>query len=575
MAVAISPERHVGRARRRSNGCTARFEPGEQIAAFGERGSAEAASQNGGWRSLRLRPAASRRLRRASRCRAGRCRRAARPVRSARRPGALSAARSPAAATDASADESSGTGSPGRNTASRAAAAAPPAACGSSGVPPKSSARMPKRSSSALTRRASSRSAVTRAAVLPPLDDRAAERHRDRQRLVALVGGFDQGHAGKCARRAAPSGTPARATAQSSVVSAGRSASRERRAPERRRWSRQASPMSATSRRDADLADQLGQAELRMAEHRRLRASPRNAPTMTLVERAVEAGQHHGAVRQAARSPTSSSAVAGIEPVEPAAITGPAPASGPAAPPRRRISALRCAAGLDRSRSARTAGQARVTISRKFERHLPPAREAAGTRSPAWPSPRLRSRSRRSARRGRAPARSRRPPRPARSPLPRTCAATWPAACASRRAPAAPAAAAARAARSAARDRARPDRPARRHASSSSNSPSGRITGRIGRRPPRRSAKTLRNSRAARRVGTKMVASASASGSPSQAKSGNERARQHGVGERRQERQRRAGSKRRAGCAVAHVAARPGRRRRPLRRAGSRPACRR
>ena len=162
------------------------------------------------------------------------------------------------------------------------AAAARPAGVSASGVPPESSATTPKRRSSAETRRARSRSPVTSAALLAGLLDRRRSAMRDRHRLVALVGGLEQRHAGEARRRSRAASKPvARLRPSNSVVSAGRSASPTSAA--RSASAGSGTPISSTSRaQHADLADQFGQAVLRMAEHGGLgagcrRARPRSA----------------------------------------------------------------------------------------------------------------------------------------------------------------------------------------------------------------------------------------------------------------------------------------------------------
>ena len=233
-----------------------------------------------------------------------------------------------------------------------------------SGVPPESSARMPKRSNSALTRRARSRSVVTSAAVA--LGSTMAPRS-----AVAIAS------ASSCSFAASMSVTPAnaasnapsarRAPRDAPVV--GRLGRPQRFAPGspgappgrcRRRRSRR-----RRARLSPILREQLRQAELRMAEHRRLRPGRFDRPTTTArraQNRDRAAPPRHWA---GGRSPTSSSAVAGIEPVEPAAITGPIAGARASLAASMRISALRCAAGLERSRSRSASGQCDVTISRK------------------------------------------------------------------------------------------------------------------------------------------------------------------------------------------------------------------
>ena len=453
--------------------------------------------------------------------RAGRCRRAAPPARSFRQRAEPWRARRRAAGTDASAGRRS---APDRPAGTRLRAAAPairPGGVRVSGVPPESSARMPKRSSSALTRRARSRSVVTSAAVAVRLDDRAAQRDGDRQRLVALVRRLDQRDAGegRFERRLAQSARGS--TLQSSVVSAGRSASarigraRGQRAVER-------ADLDDVAASDADLAEQLGEAELRMAEHRGLRRRRVERPTTT-ARRAQDRGRAARPRRCGRREITDKQLGGGGNRAGRTGRDHRTERRRARQPRRLARGSARCDArpGWSGRARASASGQCDVTISRKSSVtcHQParlPDDQLAEPRS----SRRLRSRSRRSARRGRAPARWHRPPMPARSPPPRTAPRHAPAGGSSRRAPAAPA---------------RSSRSSGAIGGASSISPASACEGRVvlvelAERPDRRqdrrarrqgcSANTLRSSRAARRVGTKMVVSASVSGSPSQANSG-------------------------------------------------------
>ena len=93
--------------------------------------------------------------------------------------------------------------------------------------------------------------------------------------------------------RPAASSPAARKLCQRSVLSAGRSASLTRLSRARaRRWARCPARTATSSRRRAELVQQLSHAGLRV-----LRMSGKARPAC-LVERAVEAGQHHRAVRQ-------------------------------------------------------------------------------------------------------------------------------------------------------------------------------------------------------------------------------------------------------------------------------------
>ena len=216
----------------------------------------------------------------------------------------------------------------------------------------------------------------------------------------------------------------------------------------------------------------------------------------------------------------SSSAVAGIEPVDPAAITGPTAGARASRAASMRISALRCAAGLERPRSRSASGQCDVTISRKSSVTChQPARLPDASSPSFFQSASSVSISSISAARSRASQMA-----SAAEAGTVTSSSNSAATCAGKRLFQACTSGASASNRSSGAigcgelDLA--CHPPRRPASSSSNSPSGRIAGRIAERPPSRSANTLRSSRAARRVGTKMVVSASVSGAPSQANSG-------------------------------------------------------
>ena len=510
---------------------------------------------------------------RASRHRACRCRRAAPPARSFRQRAEPCCARCPAAGTDASASAAIGTGLPGLNTASRSSASNSPGGVRASGVPPESSARMPKRSNSALTRRARSRSLVTSAAVA--LGSTMAPRS-----AVAIASASSRSLAASI--RVTPASAASnrvlgeRRRAIGPIV--GRFGRPQRFAQDRaahgqrRRRARRSRPHRA--RLEADLAQQLGAD--RIADGRTPTAAAR-PPRSTDHDRSSSARSRPGSTtaplgRRAIAD--SSSAVAGIEPVEPAAITGPMAGARASRAASRRISALRCAAGLERSRSRKRLRPMRRDDLQEVQRDLPPAREIARTRvRRASSSRRLRSRSRRSARRGRAPARWHRPPKPARSRLPRTARRHAPAAGSSS---ACTSGASASSRSSGAIGGASSISPASasKAASSSSNSPSGRIDGRIAERPPSRSANTRAQL---------------ARGAPRRHEDG-------GVGQRQRRaipartpepafpqarrrpvsagRARPPGSTGRAESALAVTILAAPLRRRPARQAGSRPACR-
>ena len=198
----------------------------------------------------------------------------------------------------------------------------------------------------------------------------------------------------------------------------------------------------------------------------------------------------------------NSLAVAGMEPVEPAAITG---AAGRV---RRSRSAsassrpARCAAGFERPRSASSAGQALVTISRNSSVTCHQPANSPGTiRSRADQSAfAVSTSSIRSARSRASHIASAADTGTTSSSWKRdaTCAGmclrqAWTSG-ASSRMRSRPAIGGAWSGAGSACESSR--------SRSSSNSPSGRIVGRIAERPPARSTKVLRNSRAARRVGT-------------------------------------------------------------------------
>ena len=226
---------------------------------------------------------------------------------------------------------------------------------------------------------------------------------------------------------------------------------------------RPVSPISSMSaRRDADLAEQLRQAVLRMAEHGRFRRGSRQHRPGRLVHLLVEPRQHDRAVRQPRdrrqqfrrRRNGAGRARRDHRPgrrICPAAVPPPA-------------GSARCDARPGWTGRVRRGNPANAR-SRSTGNRASPATSPTGFPAPApqaASSPSLPSRSRPSARRGRAPARWRRPPKPAPPSPRRTAPRHAPAAASSRRAPAAPDAAAGRSRKSAARGRARPRPPHRR-----------------------------------------------------------------------------------------------------------------
>ena len=172
VARAISPERPTCRARQAKQWLHRRSQPSRARRAPRRARHAPKRAEPERRMALDVAIAASRVSKAAPqrlRCRAARCRRAARPARSARRRGAA-VARSQAERQQRMLEQTRAA-IPDRRAGTRHPRPACSSAAGgvrASGVPPESSARMPKRSSSVETRRASSRSAVTRAAVLPP-----------------------------------------------------------------------------------------------------------------------------------------------------------------------------------------------------------------------------------------------------------------------------------------------------------------------------------------------------------------------------------------------------------------------
>ena len=284
-----------------------------------------------------------------------------------------------------------------------------PAACRASGVPPESSARTPKRSE--LGRDAPRQVAVAgdqRRRRRRLRRSRSRKRDGDRHRLVALARRFDQRHAGTARRRmsaGAKRGAAARPVVggfgRPQALPTGSSRARSASGPSER------ADLLDIAAQDADLAEQLRQAVLRMAEHRRAWRRLVDHRPGPLVERLVEAGQHDGAVGQAGdRRQQFGGGGDGAGRTRRDHRTRRA-AFAAAVAASRRISALRCAAGLDRPRSARNSGQCSVTIARKSSVtcHQPARLPGTSSRKPR-PVRRLRSRSRPSARRGRAPARS-------------------------------------------------------------------------------------------------------------------------------------------------------------------------
>ncbi len=391
-------------------------------------------------------------------------------------------------------------GSPGRKAATSASLSRLAGGVWPSGVPPESSATMAKRCNSAATRRASARSPVTSAARFPGS-------------FTACRSAMAIAAASSRSLAASTSVTPASASVMSvavkralaaphsSVVSAGRNASPTSAA----RRANGFPPSSSTSRRvtpsrPISLARPYCGWPSRAGRASAAEIAAKDASSI-VVSRPGSTTAPSGRPAMAA----SSSAVAGMEPVEPAAMTGPGGGLRRSRAASSRISALRWAAGLERSRSSRIFGQFSVTIFRKSSvtchhpARLPVTRSASLVQSePSVSASSIRAaRSRASHRASAAEAGTttsswKRAATSAGSLLfhSRTSGAR-----ASRRSIAGIGGASSRAP-------ALSGASASNRTSSSSNSPSGRMTGRIADLPPMRSTKTPRSARAARRVGT-------------------------------------------------------------------------
>ena len=265
-------------------------------------------------------------------------------------------------------------------------------------------------------------------------------------------------------------------------------------------WSR-GTDLLDVGAQNADLAEQLCQADIADGRARQVRARVRDSTAQDGSSIALSRPGSTTAPFGSRAIAASSSAVAGIEPVEPAAITGPVGGFAPSRSASSRISALRCAAGLDWPRPASKSGQCSVTMT--------------GNRASPATSRQVRRRQRRQ-------------PRPVRSlgldlVHQRGEVARQPDRIGGgrrhhhllveqrgdmRRQPFLPGAHQRRQMQQAVdggnrrREIERAGARAPKAASSSSNSPSGRTVGRIAERPAACSTKTARSSRAARRVGT-------------------------------------------------------------------------
>ncbi len=272
------------------------------------------------------------------------------------------------------------TGSPGRKAVSSKRRSSVAGAVRASGSPPESSARMPKRSSSADTRRARLRSLVTSAAVLSP---GAMARRKAIAIATASSRSFAASTSVTCSSASATpaSGKEPRPAIHASVVSAGRSASLTNR--ERKASGCDGLPISTISaRRSPNLRSSL--------------ARPNCGWPSTDGSGAVSAITDHVSSSISRSRPgsttapfgnraitDSNSAVAGTEPVEPAAMTGPFNGTCFRRAASAWINALRCVAGLERSRSFRSSGHAAVTISRKSSVTCHQLARSPETRSPS------------------------------------------------------------------------------------------------------------------------------------------------------------------------------------------------
>ena len=252
------------------------------------------------------------------------------------------------------ASASRSTGSASESAASARSRAKMPASVRSSGMPAESSMSRPQRPSSAATRRAMVRSGVTRAAVVPDVSTAS----RSAKAMAS---------ASSCSLWATISETPAMASpvsakavsAQRSVVSAGRRAS----AMSRRRRARApdgAASGTTSSRRIPILP--ISCLRPNCGWPKALGGAPSSAPIAAQASASRSWSRPGSTTAPSAwcAMALSRSAVAGIEPVDPAATTGPASRLAAA-----RISVSRRTAGSTRSIPARMAGHCSATICRK------------------------------------------------------------------------------------------------------------------------------------------------------------------------------------------------------------------
>ena len=262
------------------------------------------------------------------------------------------------------------------SAASAASRANIPAGVSASASPPESSAAMFQRASAAFTRRPSARSGVTSAAVLPSLH-RFAQRDRDRERFLLGVGGFD--HADVFQRGVGVRAERGIGRVPLPQLGRGRRPQRFRQQAARGRSRLPASrPLRARSR--------CGRAAPACANCGWPGAGAIPLPSSPAISR------HDSSSRSVSRpgsttAPCGSramvainSAVAGIEPVEPAAITGPSVLRASRAVSAL-ISASRRSAGFDATAFVQgSLGHASRAICRNFSVSCQYRSNMSGTR---------------------------------------------------------------------------------------------------------------------------------------------------------------------------------------------------
>ena len=237
----------------------------------------------------------------------------------------------------------------------------------SSGVPAESSTSICQRRSSTATRRARWRSGVTRAARPSRLLERGAHAQRQRQRFARQIGMFFQTQALRRRRRSA---APCAARRRSWPPAASPRAAAAR-APDRCRRARRV-PVSTAARSTSSASSSCLRPYCGWpgVEH---------APAR-LVHLAVEAGQHHGAARQALRSPAAARASPGMLPVEPAATMR---CGGRLARASARRGGEQAVAALGRIKSAFLGQQSRPGLGD----HRQHRRGSSASARPARPAP--------------------------------------------------------------------------------------------------------------------------------------------------------------------------------------------